>query len=216
MTGADPGELLIAGVGHTLLRACNVSVWMRTAIPMMDEFAPELSDGVRWTGAADFVSDRARLTLAGTPGGELRFDGPRSYTLMGDGRWQLVEGEVGSWGMFHPRYPLEAILQARERVDVLGDDRFRVELDRDKLSALSDAGISPDWRPVAEVALSDGIVGRVQLDLTDKAGSEASMVMVFDNEPVAHLPAIDPPTTADTIAAADWIREREGTRVDAG
>jgi hypothetical protein len=43
--GADPGELLIAGVEQTLLRACNVSVWMRTAIPVMDEFAPELSDG---------------------------------------------------------------------------------------------------------------------------------------------------------------------------
>jgi hypothetical protein len=83
---------------------------------------------------------------------------------MGDGRWQLVEGEVGSWGMFHPRYPLEAILQARERVVVIGERRFRVELDRDKLSALSDAGVSPDWRPLAEVALSDGIVHSVQLD----------------------------------------------------
>jgi hypothetical protein len=214
VTSADPEELLIAGVGGTLLRVCNVSVGMRTAIPMMDEFAPELADGVRGTGAADFVSDRARLTFAGTPGGELRFDGPRSYTLMGDGRWQLIEGEVGSWGMFHPRYPLEVILQARGRVDVLGDERFQVELDRDKLSALSDAGISPDWQPVAEVALSDGIVGRVQLDLTDNAESEPSIVIVFDYEPIARLPAIDLPAPADTIAAADWIREREA-RADA-
>jgi hypothetical protein len=170
---------------------------------------------VRLTGSADFVSDRARLTLAGTPGSELRFDGPRSYTLMGDGRWQLVEGEGGSWGLFHPRYPLEAILQARERVFALGDDRFRVELAGDKLSALSDAGISPDWGPAAQVALSDGMVGRVQLDLTDKPGSEASIVMVFEYEPVAQLRAIDLPATADTIAAADWIREQEAPRVDA-
>jgi hypothetical protein len=144
MTNADPGGPLIAALRQTLRRACDVSVRTRAAaIPMMDEVAPGLSDGVQWTGAADFLSDRARLRLDTE---ELRFDGPRSYMLMADGRWQLNEGEVGSWGMFHPRYPLEAILQARERVVVLADGRFRVELDRDKLSVLSDAGVSPDWR----------------------------------------------------------------------
>jgi hypothetical protein len=123
MNGSDPAGPLIAAVRQTLLRGCGVRLRMQTAIPMMDDFAPALSDGVRWTGAADFLSDRARLTL---DTGELRFDGRRSYTLMGDGRWQLVEGEVGSWGMFHPRYPLEAILQARERVVLIGEGRFRV------------------------------------------------------------------------------------------
>lgn len=173
---------------------------------MMDVFAPALSNGVQWTGAADFLSDRARLMLDTD---ELRFDGPRTYMLMGDGRWQLNEGEVGSWGMFHPRYPLEAILQARERVVALSDGRFRVELDRDKLSALSDAGVSPDWRPLGEVVLSDGIVRSVQLDLTDTAEPQASMVMVFEYEPVDQLPGIDLPATTDTITAADWIREQE-------
>ncbi len=206
MTDADPGEPLIAAVRQTLRRACDVSVRMRTAVPMMDEFAPALSDGVQWTGAADFLSDRARLML---DTGELRFDGPRIYMLMGDGRWQLNEGEVGSWGMFHPRYPLEAILQARERVVALSDGRFRVELDRDKLSALSDAGVSPDWRPLGEVVLSDGIVRSVQLDLTDKAEPQTSMVMVFEYEPVDQLPGIDMPATTDTITTADWIREQE-------
>lgn len=172
----------------------------------MDQFAPALSDGVQFTGAADFVSDRARLTLDAD---ELRFDGPRSYTPMSDGRWQVVEGDVGSWGLFHPRYPLEAILQARERVVALGEDRFRVELNRDKLSALSDAGISLDWQPVAEVALSNGIVSSVQLHLTDTARSEASMVMRFQYEPVDQLPAIDLPAAIDTITAADRTRERE-------
>ncbi len=206
MNGSDPAGPLIAAVRQTLLRGCGVSLRMQTAIPMMDEFAPALSDGVRWTGAADFLSDRARLTL---DTGELRFDGRRSYTLMGDGRWELVEGEVGSWGMFHPRYPLEAILQARERVVVIGEGRFRVELDRDKLSALSDAGVSPDWRPLAEVALSDGIVHSVQLDLTGEAEPQAWMVLVFQYEPVDQLPAIDLPAAADTVTAADWIREEE-------
>jgi hypothetical protein len=206
MNGSDPAGPLIAAVRQTLLRGWGVSLRMQTAIPLMDEFAPALSVGVRWTGAADFLSDRARLTL---DTGELRFDGRRSYTLMGDGRWQLVEGEVGSWGMFHPRYPLEAILQARERVVVIGEGRFRVELDRDKLSALSDAGVSPDWRPLAEVGLSDGIVHSVQLDLTGEAEPQAWMVLVFHYEPVDQLPAIDLPATADTVTAADWIREEE-------
>jgi hypothetical protein len=206
MADADPGESLIAAVRQTLRRACDVSVRMRTAIPMMDEFAPGLSDGVQWTGAADFLSDRARLVL---DTGELRFDGPRSYMLMRDGRWQLNEGEVGSWGMFHPRYPLEAILQARERVVVLGDGRFRIELDRDRLSALSDAGVSPDWWPLAEVVLSDGIARTVQLELTDRAEPQTSMVMVFEYEPVDQLPAIDLPAMTDTITTADWIRERD-------
>jgi hypothetical protein len=206
MNGSDPAGPLIAAVRQTLLRGCGVGLRVQTAIPMMDEFAPALSDGVRWTGAADFLSDRARLTLDTE---ELRFDGRRSYTLMGDGRWQLVEGEVGSWGMFHPRYPLEAILQARERVVVIGEGRFRVELDRDKLSALSDAGVSPDWRPLAEVALSHGIVHSVQLDLTGETEPQAWMVLVFQYEAVDQLPAIDLPATADTVTAADWIREEE-------
>jgi len=111
--------------------------------------------------------------------------------------------------MFHPRYPLEAILQARERVVVIGEGRFRVELDRDKLSALSDAGVSPDWRPLAEVALTDGIVHSVQLDLAGEAGPQAWMVLVFQYEPVDQLSAIDLPATADTVTAADWIREEE-------
>jgi hypothetical protein len=206
MADADPGEPLIAAVRRTLRLACDVSVRMRTSLPMMDEFAPGLADGVQWTGAADFLSDRARLML---DTGEMQFDGPRSYTLMRDGRWQLNEGEVGSWGMFHPRYPLEAILQARERVVVIGDGRFRVELARDKLSAISDAGVSPDWRPLAEVVLSDGIARTVQLELTDRAEPQTSMVIVFEYEPVDQLPAIDLPAMTDTITAADWIREQE-------
>jgi hypothetical protein len=206
MTDADPGEPLVAAVQQTLRRACDVSVRMWTAIPMMDEFAPGLSDGVQWTGAADFLSDRARLMLDTA---ELRFDGPRSYTLMRDGRWQLTEGEVGSWGMLHPRYPLEAILQAQERVVVLGEGRFRVELDRDKLSALSDAGVSPDWRPLAEVVLSDGIARTIQLELTDRARPQTSMVMVYEYEPVGQLPAIELPAMTDTITTADWIGEQD-------
>jgi hypothetical protein len=208
MTNADPGEPLIAAVRRTLRQACDVSVRMRTAaIPMMDEFAPGLSeDGVQWTGTADFLSDRARLMLDTN---EMRFDGSRSYMLMRDGRWQLTEGEVGTWGMFHPRYPLEAILQARERVVVLGERRFRVELDRDELSALSDAGVSPDWRPLAEVVLSDGIARTVQLGLTDRAVPQTSMVIVFEYEPVDQLPAIELPAMTDTITSADWIGEQE-------
>lgn len=206
MTEGDPGELLIAAVRRTLRRACDVSVLMRTAVPMMSEFAPGLADGVRWTGAADFLSDRARL-MSDTD--EMRFDGSRSYMLMRDGRWQFTEGEVGSWGMFHPRYPLEAVLQARERVTVLGEDRFRVELDREKLSALTDAGVSPDWRLLAEVVLCDGIVRIVQLELSDRAGPQSSMVTAFGYEPVDQIPVIDLPALTDTITTADWIREQE-------
>jgi hypothetical protein len=203
VTDADPEEALIAAVRQTLGQACEVSVRMLTAaIPMIDEFAPGLSDGLQWTGAADFLGDRARLKLGA---GELRFDGPRSYTLMGDGRWQLNEGEVGSWGTFHPRYPLEAILQARERVVALGDGLYRAELDREKLSALSSVGVSPEWRPLAEVLLSDGIVRTVLLELTARADPRMSMVTVFEYEPVDQLPAIDLPAMADTITAADWI-----------
>lgn len=206
MAQGDPAELLIAAVRRTLRRACYVSVLMRTAVPMMDEFAPGLTDGVRWTGAADFLSNRARL-MSGID--EMRFDGSRSYMLMGDGRWQLTEGEVGSWGMFHPRYPLEAVLQAREGVTVLDEYRFRAELDREKLSVMTDAGVSPDWRPLAEVVICDGIVRTVQLELTDRAGPESSIVTAFGYEPVDQMAAIDLPALTDTITAADWIREQE-------
>ena len=172
-------------------------------------------DDLNLRGVVDFNTDRCALDGEPDETMSMRLAGPDTYALLEDGRWTLDRGPPGSWGAFHPRAPLEAILGARESVVALPDGRFRVELNRDELDRIISAGVFKIWRPHAEVSVdAHGHLSSVQLVLVDANDSDASMHTLFDFELCDGPLIVDLPPAEMTIPMTEHVEELRRRRAD--
>jgi hypothetical protein len=205
LSGSDR---LAAAVERILTRPARVRVSVR------GQFKNGFDD-VDLRGAVDFATDRCALDGERDQTMSVRLAGPDTYARLEDGRWTLDQGPPGSWGLFHPRAPLEAILRAREAVVALPDGRLRVELNRDELDRIVSAGVSLAWTPHAEVAMDEhGDLSSVQLVLVARNDSNAWLRTLFEFEPRNGRVIVDLPPPDVTITAAEHTEELQRRRAN--
>lgn len=168
-------------------------------------------DGVLY-GVIDFASDRCRLdsdkqrVLDGR--GTLVLAGAASYQQLDDGRWTYMQGPLGPRGLMHPRTFLEALRLAFRTATAGAENQLVVELDRDTLNGIVDAGVADGVSVRALVACDDhGRIARVSLDLTDGEDSTPYLHLILDLEQSDGAVSIELPPAELTISARARIDE---------
>jgi hypothetical protein len=216
-----PSEAYLQGVpalseSNRLLAAVEriISGAARVRVSVRAEFENAFDD-VDLRGVVDFNTDRCALDGEEDGTMSTRLAGPDTYARLEDGRWTLDHGRPGTWGLFHPHAPLEAVRRARERAVALPDGRFHVDLNRDELDQIISAGISKAWRPHAEVSVNEhGDLSSVQLVLVDENDSNAWIHTLFEFERCDGPVVVDLPPAEMTITTIEHIEELQRHRPD--